>query len=150
MQNKNHTENPHIGFELRRAANLIRREIDNAMSGRKIEKLTGMQGRVIGFLCHNLGKEIFQRDIETEFSIRRSTATAMLQTMEKHGLIERQPVEYDARLKRIAPTPVALERHKIFEYEINRVEASVLNGITKDEADTLLKILEKIRNNLGE
>ena len=134
----------HIGFELRQVANIIRREIDNAVSKRNIEKLTGMQGRVIGYLCHNGEKEIFQRDIEAEFSIRRSTATTMLQTMEKHGLIKRAPVEYDARLKRILPTDIAVTRHKIFEEEINRVENQVLNGITKKEADTLLSILDKI------
>ncbi len=140
----------HIGFELRQVANIIRREIDNAVSKRNIEKLTGMQGRVIGYLCHNGEKEIFQRDIEAEFSIRRSTATTMLQTMEKHGLIKRAPVEYDARLKRILPTDIAVTRHKIFEEEINRVENQVLNGITKKEAETLLSILNKIKNNLGE
>lgn len=140
----------HIGFELRQVANIIRREIDNAVSKRNIEKLTGMQGRVIGYLCHNGEKEIFQRDIEAEFSIRRSTATTILQTMEKHGLIKREPVEYDARLKRILPTDIAVTRHKIFEEEINRVENQVLNGITKEEADTLLSILDKIKNNLGE
>ena len=109
-----------------------------------------MQDRVIGYLCHNGEKEIFQRDIEAEFSIRRSTATTMLQTMEKHGLIKRAPVEYDARLKRILPTDIAVTRHKIFEEEINRVENQVLNGITKKEAETLLSILNKIKNNLGE
>lgn len=140
----------HIGFELRQVANIIRREIDNAVSKRNIEKLTGMQGRVIGYLCHNGEKEIFQRDIEAEFSIRRSTATTILQTMEKHGLIKREPVKYDARLKRILPTDIAVTRHKIFEEEINRVENQVLNGITKEEADTLLSILDKIKNNLGE
>lgn len=150
MQKAERYQNLHIGFEVIRAANLIRRDIDNVMSGRKIEKLTGMQGRVIGFLCRNLNKEIFQRDIETEFSIRRSTATTMLQTMEKHGLIKRVAVEYDARLKRILPTDIAFERHKIFEYEVNKVEASVLNGITEAEAQTLLTILKKIRKNLGE
>ena len=140
----------HIGFELRQVANIIRREIDNAVGKRNIEKLTGMQGRLIGYLCHNGEKEIFQRDIEAEFSIRRSTATNILQTMEKHGLIKRAPVEYDARLKRILPTDIAVTRHKIFEEEINRVENRVLNGITKKEADTLLSILDKIKNNLGE
>ena len=140
----------HIGFELRQVANIIRREIDNAVGKRNIEKLTGMQGRLIGYLCHNGEKEIFQRDIEAEFSIRRSTATNILQTMEKHGLIKRAPVEYDARLKRILPTDIAVTRHKIFEEEINRVENQVLNGITKKEADTLLSILDKIKNNLGE
>ncbi|MEE1026543.1 MAG: MarR family transcriptional regulator [Acutalibacteraceae bacterium] len=140
----------HIGFELRQVANIIRREIDNAVGKRNIEKLTGMQGRLIGYLCHNGEKEIFQRDIEAEFSIRRSTATNILQTMEKHGLIKRAPVEYDARLKRILPTDIAVTRHKIFEEEINRVENQVLNGITKKEADTLLSILDKIKKNLGE
>jgi DNA-binding MarR family transcriptional regulator len=148
MQNK--IKNRHIGFELRRVSNLIRREIDNAMSNRNIEKPTGMQGRVIGFLLHNEGRDIFQRDIENEFSIRRSTATAMLQTMEKHGLIKRVSVECDARLKRIILTDTALEHHKIFEQEINRVEALVLNGITPQESETLLRILDKIKNNLGE
>ena len=140
----------HIGFEMRRISNLIRRRIDNAMSGRGIEKLTGMQGRVIGYLCHNEDREIFQRDIEDEFSIRRSTATAMLQTMEKHGLVKRVCVDHDARLKRILPTDIAMERHKIFEAEINKVEKQLLDGIAANEADTLMAILDKIKTNLGE
>lgn len=140
----------HIGFEMRRISNLIKRNIDNAMSGKNFEKLTGMQGRVIGYLCHNINKEIFQKDIENELSIRRSTATTMLQTMEKHGLIKRVSVESDARLKRIIPTEQALKRHKIFEAEIERVEKQVLEGISKNEAETLLTILEKIETNLGE
>lgn len=150
MQKEKTFQNLHIGFELRKVSNLIRREIDNAISSRNIEKPTGMQARVIGFLCHNNEREIFQRDIENEFSIRRSTATAILQTMEKNGLIKRVPVEYDARLKRIIPTETATEQHKIFECEINRVEQLVLNGITEEESKTLLEILDKIKNNLGE
>ena len=140
----------HIGFEMRRISNLIKRNIDNAMSGKNFEKLTGMQGRVIGYLYHNMGKEVFQKDIENEFSIRRSTATTMLQTMEKHGLIKRVSVESDARLKRIILTEMAIKRHKIFETEIERVENGVLAGLTNDEADTLFKLLDKIKSNLGE
>lgn len=141
---------PHIGFELRTTANLIRREIDNATAKRGIEKLTGMQGRVIGYLCHHQDQPVFQRDLEAVFAIRRSTATAMLQTMEKHGLIERRPVAKDARLKQILPTAIALKRHTIFEQEIDRVEQSVLSGITPAERDALLAILQKINTNLGE
>ena len=74
----------------------------------------------------------------------------MLQTMEKHGLIKRVSVPYDARLKQILPTEVAIMRHKIFEQEIDRVEANVLNGITAEERETLLAILNKIKMNLGE
>ncbi len=38
----------------------------------------------------NEGKEIFQKDIEAEFNIRRSTATGILKLMEKNGFINRQ------------------------------------------------------------
>lgn len=150
MKNSNCCNDKHIGFELRRVSNLIRREIDNAMSGYEIEKLTGMQGRVIGYLCHNSDREIYQRDIEEEFSVRRSTATAMLKTMEKHGLIQRIQEKNDGRLKLILPTPIAVERHRIFEDEIKKVEKRVLDGITPMEAETLFGILDKIKGNLGE
>lgn len=140
----------HIGFELRTTANIMRREIDNAMAAHKIEKLTGMQGRVIGYLCRNIKNEIFQKDIENEFSIRRSTATNMLQTMEKHGLIKRLSVSHDARLKQIIPTKKAITRHKIFEQEIEKVEKKVLDGISEQERDMLFSILNKIKSNLGD
>ena len=140
----------HIGFELRTTANIIRREIDNAMMSHKFEKLTGMQGRVIGYLCRNIKEQIFQKDIENEFSIRRSTATNMLQTMEKHGLIKRHSVSYDARLKQLIPTEKAITRHNVFEQEIEKVENKVLDGITEQERKTLFAILNKIKSNLGE
>jgi DNA-binding MarR family transcriptional regulator len=53
-------------------------------------QLTIMQNWIIGFLDMNEGKEIFQKDIEAEFNIRRSTATGILKLMEKNGFINRQ------------------------------------------------------------
>ena len=35
---------------------------------------------------------MFQRDVEAEFNIRRSTATGILQLMEKNGFLLREPV----------------------------------------------------------
>ena len=140
----------HIGLELKKTTNLIRRKIDNAMAVHGWEKLTHMQGRVINYLCCHEGQAVFQKDLETEFSIRRSTATAILQTMEKHGLIERKAVLQDARLKQILPTETARRRHGLFVAEIERVEQTVLAGITKKEREMLFALLIKIRRNLGE
>jgi hypothetical protein len=62
-------------------------------------QVTPMQGRVIGFVSHHADQDVFQRDLERAFEIRRSTASAILQTMERDGLLTREPVPYDAGSK---------------------------------------------------
>lgn len=139
-----------LGFEIRTLSNLCRREMDNAMAGRNVERLTGMQGRVINYLYHNGDRAVFQRDLESFFSIRRSTATAMLQTMEKHGLVVRVPVAGDARLKRLMLTEKGTRQHEIVEEEIERMERRMLRGISESELGSFLETVHKIKANLGE
>lgn len=85
----------HVGGEIRVLSNLIKRCMDDGMP----PETTGMQGWIIGFLHRNEDRDMFQRDVEAEFNIRRSTATGILQLMEKNGFLLREPVAYDARLK---------------------------------------------------
>ena len=70
--------------------------------------LTTMQKHVLKFLLlETLHKVVYQKDIEEEFQIRKSTATGMLQLLEKNGFIVRESEKKDARLKRIIPTKKA-------------------------------------------
>ena len=70
--------------------------------------LTTMQKHVLKFiLLETLHREIYQKDVEEEFQIRKSTATGILQLMEKNGFIYRESSEKDARLKTIVPTKKA-------------------------------------------
>lgn len=68
------TVNTHVGFEIRVLSNLIYRRI-NQMSAQEGETLTANQDWVLHFLIQSQGRDIMQRDIEKEFSIRRSTAS---------------------------------------------------------------------------
>lgn len=138
-----------IGFEVRTLSNLIHRTIENSNTIRDVNKLTGMHGFVIGYLYDNLNKkDIFQRDIETDFSIRRSTVTGILQLMEKNGLITREPVEYDARLKKLVLTPKAIAIHQSIESEIVQIEARLTKGLTEEEINNFLDIIEKLKKNM--
>lgn len=59
--------------------------------------LTVMQKHILKFiLLETLHREIYQKDIEEEFQIRKSTVTGILQLMEKNGFIYRENVEKDA------------------------------------------------------
>ena len=102
-----------IGFDIRTLSILIKRYIDGSATKQYVDNLTGTHGWVIGYLYDNRDHDVYQRDLETQFSIRRSTATGILQLMEKNELILREPVESDARLKKLVLTEKALDIHKM-------------------------------------
>ena len=137
-----------IGPEIKTLSNLIKRRFDNSKVISEVAKLTGMHSWFIGYLYHNGDKDIFQRDIEEEFSIRRSTATGILQLMEKNNLIVREPVDYDARLKKLVLTPKAIAVHEEITKEIQKIEADLANGLSKEEIDTFLLLINKMKKNL--
>lgn len=137
-----------IGFELKTLSNLVKRKVQRSTLTNEFDRLTGTHGWVIGYLCRNRDKEIFQRDLETRFSIRRSTATGILQLMEKNGLLIREPVPYDARLKKLVLTPKAIELHEAFQREIEKTEHQLVKGLTEQEIKHFLVILEKMKKNV--
>ena len=108
-----------------------------------------MQGPIIGYIYHQ-GKErdIFQKDIEREFNIRRSTATVMLQNLEQKGYILRQSVEHDNRLKKILLTDKAKESNALIHSRIEDFNAELEEGITAAEREQFLDILHRIAENL--
>ena len=97
---------------------------------------------------HSADGDLFQRDIEEFLSIQRPTATRMLNHMETNGLIKRESVEYDGRLKKITLTPKAINLYNNIFDEINRVEEYMTRGLTDKEKDDFLRIARKIRKNL--
>ena len=54
-----------------------------------IDDVTIMNGWIIGYLYDHQDQDTYQRDIEAEFSIARSTVTGIIQVMEKKGFIKR-------------------------------------------------------------
>lgn len=137
-----------IGFQVKTLSNLIKRNFENFGSFREQQCLTGAHGWVIGYLYHNRNRDVFQRDFESEFSIRRSTITKMLTLMEKNGLITRESVEDDARLKKIVLTEKALLMQKQISEDIDGLEKKMSRGIDAEELECFFKTLNKIKANL--
>ena len=111
-----------VCFELKVVSNLIKRHINNSECIRSIENITGTHAWALGYLYKNRDKDVFQRDIEEKFSVRRSTVTNILQLMEKNGVIKREPVEHDARLKKIVLTQKGIDAHLMLEQELKETE----------------------------
>ncbi len=149
MDNKGMENDRAIGFELKVLSNMIKRKIAAIKASEHAEQLTGMHGWIIGYLYDRRDqKDVFQRDIEADFTIRRSTATGILQLMEKNGMIYREPVSYDARLKKLVLTPKAIASHEATMKAIHKMEANIKNGLTKEEIEQFFIILDKIKKNV--
>ena len=59
--------------------------------------ITGVQSHVMHYILVKCADgPVFQRDVERAFSLSRSTATGILQLMEKNDLIRRESVASDA------------------------------------------------------
>ncbi|WP_304969527.1 MarR family winged helix-turn-helix transcriptional regulator [Romboutsia ilealis] len=111
--------------------------------------LTVSQAYVIDFICmEGKEKDIFQKDLEKEFDLKRSSVSLMLNNMEKSGLIQRVPVAEDARLKKIILTEKAIMLNKSISNAINSIENKLSENITLEEINVFYKVLDKIRNNL--
>lgn len=137
-----------VGFEIRSLSHLIKRHMDHTSAKRYVDNLTGTHGWIIGYLYEHKDEDIFQRDLETKFSIRRSTATGILQLMEKNEMITRQSVDYDARLKKIVLTEKAKDCHKMIEQALEEMENRLMQGLSSDEIDAFFKIIHKMKKNM--
>ena len=117
---------------------------------KKMEGYTLKQGLIIGYidLQTKKGNDVFQKDIESEFSIRRSTASCILQLMEKNKLIERQVVESDARMKKLVLTDLAKDRLEGIYRNTEEFANVAFDGVTDEEKEVLKVIFQKVIANL--
>lgn len=144
-----HQEKREIGFELKSVNNLIRRSLDQRFAEEGLEDLSGMQGPMIGYIYdQSKQQDVFQKDIEKAFGIRRSTATVMLQNLEQKGLIIRESVNHDGRLKKIFLTEKAKECHMQVRRQIDQFQKELEQGLTEEEKEEFLRILGRIKSNL--
>lgn len=143
-------ENKRVGLELLSLNNLIRRYLEFSSNKREIDSVTGNNGWIIGYLAQNKDRDIFQKDVEDHFAITRSTASKVLSLMEKKGLIHRNAVSHDARLKKITLTEKSWEIQNMMREDGQRLERILTKGFTKEEEDVLHVYLTRIKMNLNQ
>lgn len=134
-----------IGFQVRMLSHLIERTVNQAAFSNQDTPVTGMQGWIMGYLYENRERDVFQRDLQAHFSVRRSTVTGILQLMEKNGLITRRSVDWDARLKKLELTPKALEMHEHVISSIKQTERTLSSSLSEEEKGTFIRLCDKIK-----
>ena len=138
-----------LGLDISRIHHIISRKMDASVISAIDDNLTVSQAYVIDFISNEgKDKEIFQKDLEKAFDLKRSSISLMLNNMEKSELIERVPVTEDARLKKIILTQKSIKLYEKISTAIDSIEDKLSENITPEEIKVFQSVLEKIRNSL--
>lgn len=136
----------HIGKEIDILSNKFKRVINHKISKYDV---TGIQGKIIGFIRFESEKrDVFQKDIEEEFDIRRSSVTSVITLLEKKGYVKRVSVLKDARLKKLVLTEKGLELHNNVHNDIADFENYVKSELTEDELNIFIDILNRLNKRI--
>lgn len=135
-----------VGRKIEMLSRQIRRKVDESISS---QDLTAKQAMIL-LVIYDLSKvkDVYAKDIEDAFDMRRATVTGILQLMEKNGIIVREENNVDGRLKRIRLTQKAINLRLKMKKNIQKVESNLLSDLSKKEIETFLKIMEKMSHNL--
>ena len=124
---------------------IIKRRIDEAVSKYNV---TSVQCAVIEFISHKKG-DVFAKDIESNFNMRRATVAEVLSLMEKNDLIKRLEYKEDGRLKKLILTQKALKIKKDINKEIEKFEIEIKQGFSEKELQEFVKLINKMSSNLS-
>lgn len=136
-----------IGVELRSLDNLIVRKFINT-NRKEHDCVTGTNAWIIGFLANNADRDIYQKDLEEQFTITRSTVSKVLILMEKKGLIERHSVPNDSRLKKLVLTDKAWKLSKSMKKHGDKIEAALTKGFTDEELEAFYSYIQRMKDNI--
>lgn len=142
------SEERYIAMELGKISNLMKREFGKNEVRTQLEEATGKNTWIILYLAEHRDKDVYQKDIENTFSIRRSTVSNMLKLMEKKGYIRREAVDTDARLKKLVLTQKALDADRMLKAQLTENERLLRRNISDGELEIFYRVLDKIRANI--
>lgn len=116
----------------------------------KIEQTmpTPIQIKIIEYILEHEGEEIYQKDLEKIFNIRRATVSGVLQTMEKNDLIQRITDVTDTRTKKIILNEKAKQILQKCKIKMDELSKNITEGISEEELENFIKIIQKMKQNL--
>lgn len=139
-----------VGFCVHRLSATMKRVLDARVKSAGVDEVTLMHGWIIKYLYENRDHDVYQKDIERHCCVGRSTVTNIIQLMEKKGLISREAVENDARLKKVVLTSKGLRNNEAIEEAITNMNREMVEGIDPEELEAFVRVTQKMLENIQE
>ena len=126
---------------------LFRRHLDQTISNALGDDAGVISGRnfwILRYLEDHRGEDVFQRDLENVFKIRRSTVSKTVELMEQKHLLERVSVDGDARKKKLKLTAEADAVLADVKKAVEGLEACVRASFCPEDYETLMRLLRQL------
>ena len=105
---------------------------------------------IMNYILNHQNEDIYQKDLEEVLHLRRATVSGVLQTMEKHELIERVLCDNDVRCKKIILKEKAKKMFDVKKMEFFKLEEVIKKGLSDEEIEIFCHIIESMQNNINE
>lgn len=130
-----------IGYNLKRAYLVVQSDFRDALGE------DGFSTRVFAALSLAVTfPQITQTALAAKMGIERSGLVAIVDELERKGLLTRMAVPTDRRAQALVPTPRGREAYAIALQKVRAHEELLFSTFTPDERATLLSLLRKMRN----
>ncbi len=133
--------------EIKCFENEIRRKI--IIKDKKFMVSNYSQVQVIKYLVDNINKDISQKELENVLSIRKSTMSGILDTMEKRNIIKRVSSLEDRRSKIIKFSDENIKHHREVVDKMKVINNIITKDISKEKLDIFFEVLDKMRENMN-
>jgi DNA-binding MarR family transcriptional regulator len=111
-------------------------------------EITGSQLAALLFVAKHDGCS--PSDIASLLDMNKSAAGALVQRLERSGLLRREPNPHDARGTRLHLTPKGQATRVDSLPVIRKLTAEVTEGFSPDEVDAVLRLLNSIVDRFGD
>lgn len=135
-----------LGPTLGWAAQMARCAMDARVSRYDV---TPVQTHVLMYLHHH-GGQAPQRELTEFLRAKPSSVNGVLDRMEEKGLVRRSVIGEDARRRLITLTDKGAEQQTRFAESFLASEEAMVRGLSPQERETLLALLDRIIENLKE
>lgn len=105
---------------------------------------------IMNYILNHQNEDIYQKDLEEALHLRRATVSGVLQTMEKHELVERVLCDNDVRCKKIILKEKAKKMFDVKKMEFFKLEEVIKKGLSDEEIEIFCHIIESMQNNINE
>lgn len=115
-----------------------------------IEFMGGPQGQVLRFLDRREQDQdlVLIKDIEQELNVTKSVASNLVKRMVQNGLVELEVSPSDKRAKFVRLTDKSRSQMKQVKSFFDRIDRSLLEGISKEKLAIFEEVLDKLQANV--
>jgi DNA-binding MarR family transcriptional regulator len=97
-------------------------------------------------ICENPG--IIQEKVADMIKVDRTTASRAIAKLEASGFIEKVADDHNKKIKKLYPTEKGRSIYPFIKKENDHSNAVALSGLSDEESDALLHLLQRVRENV--